>query len=324
MNTIAITNNPVDSKILNGRMNQIEGMIARKILPEIEAKYEFVDVKEIGAEFLRIHDDIADGGSETAEITYSLSKSEKVFIKDHRLKMKITKDDAREYGSMTEAKRWGKTLLMQAIMTIQERGLSAQLENTAVITQQDTLSGTDQWSDKNNSDPIGDIELAKNTIYDSVGMAPNTMIMSWKVFQSLRFHPQVADLLGTKYGGNGVKNSTVGLTIDQIKGAFDVKNVLIGEGVYNTAKEGQTKSMSPIWGKHCWLAYINPNPNPNKAEDSLGYTFWGGMPQGNSKILSDAYEIKDPPKAEFVRVEMDYAQTLLKTTACYLIKDAIA
>ena len=320
MNTIRITNNPVEAKILNGNMNDMSGFIARAVLPEIEAKYEAVDVKELGAEFLRIQDDIADGGSETAEITYSVSKAEKVFIKDHRLKMKITKDDAREYGSMNEAKRWGRELLLQNIMVIQERALSSQMENTGVITQNTTLSGTDQWSDKANSDPIGDIEVAKNTIYDADGMIPNTMVLNWKVFQALRFHPKVVDYLGIKYNAG----STMGLTMEAIKQAFDVKQVLIGEGLYNSAKEGATKVMTPIWGKHCWLAYINPNPNPNKAENSLGYTFWGGSPEGNFKVMTDSYEIKDPPKAEFVRVEMDYAQVLLKVKSAYLIKNAIA
>ena len=66
--------------------------------------------------------------------------------------------------------------------------------NTAVVTQNTTLSGANQWNDPA-SDPLNDIKVGRTTTYAAApGYTPNTFVIGYLVFESLKMHPDIKEL----------------------------------------------------------------------------------------------------------------------------------
>lgn len=134
-----------------------------------------------------------------------------------------------------------------------------------------TLSGTSQWSDFTNSDPI----TAILTAMDTMVMRPNIMTIGQAVFTKLRTHPKVAKAVLGNAGDVTVA------TREAIASLLELDEVLVGEGFLNTAKRGQTAAMSRVWGKHCALIYRDRLADANSGT-TFGFTAeWGGRIAGS-------------------------------------------
>lgn len=198
--------------------------------------------------------------------------------------------------------------ITEKMMLDREYNLAAIMSSTAIMTQNTTLSGTSQWSDYQNSDPISDVRTARTTVHTNTFRKPNTMIMGKQVFDILAEHPQMIERV--KYSQLGV------LTAELLARLFQVEKVIIGEAGYNGAVEGQTDSMSYVWGKHAWLAYITPTIGLKTI--TVGYTFQYGT--RTVKRWRD-----EDREGTYVRVGGDnYIQKTVAALACYFIKNAVA
>lgn len=66
------------------------------------------------------------------------------------------------------------------------------------FTNRQTLSGTSLWSDKQNSDPIGDLKRWRLSILQKSGISPDIVIMSQDVASHFINHPGVKDAMDIK------------------------------------------------------------------------------------------------------------------------------
>lgn len=133
-----------------------------------------------------------------------------------------------------------------------------------------TLSGTSQWSDFTNSDPLSAIFTAM----DGMLVRPNILVVGRAVFTKLIMHPKIVKAFHGNSGDSGVVSRQF------LAQLFELDDVIVGEGWYNTAKPGQTASLARLWGKHAALLYRNP-----LATTQRGVTFgitaqWGGRIAG--------------------------------------------
>ena len=135
-------------------------------------------------------------------------------------------------------------------------------------TTDNTLSGTDQWSDFTNSDPIGDIDTAKRTVNGLTGIPTSqlSLAIGALVWDKLKRHP---DMLGAFGGGNPAMKV---LTKQQAAEILEVKEILVSEAVWNTNKEGNaTQTLSRIVGKNA-LVFYRPTA-PSLMTPAAGYFF---------------------------------------------------
>ena len=132
-----------------------------------------------------------------------------------------------------------------------ERQVAVEALNSASKWASDTaLTGTSQWSDKANSNPVADIDARKESILQNTGIYPNTGYMGLQVWNQLKEHPLLVD----KY-----KHTQRGILSPQLVGeAFEIPNLHIGRAIRNTAVEGAAFSGSFIWAKHMTLEYKEP------------------------------------------------------------------
>lgn len=121
------------------------------------------------------------------------------------------------------------------------------------------LSGTSQFSDYTNSDPIGIINAALDA---TLVYRPNCMTIGRPGWTKLRSHPKIVNAVKGNVTGSG------NVTTQQVAELFDLQNVWVGEAFLNTARKGQNAQLSRVWGKHLSLFYQDRN-----ATNDRGITF---------------------------------------------------
>jgi len=115
-----------------------------------------------------------------------------------------------------------------------------------------SASPSTQWS-SDTSDPIGDIQTARNNVVQTIGTKPNVAVMSWDVWQNLEVHPDLIDRVKhTRTGGI--------VTPNDLAGWFGFDKVLVGTAIYDAAVEGQSSSISYVWGDDFWCGYVPATP----------------------------------------------------------------
>jgi hypothetical protein len=132
-----------------------------------------------------------------------------------------------------------------------------------------TLSGTGQWSDFTNSDPVGAIGDA----LDIPVLRPNVLVLGQQVWTKLRRHPKVTAAVFPS-GGNATGGGTF-VARQALADLLEIEEVIVGPAWSNTAKPGQTPSLARLWGKHALLYYRSANVQTTK-DVTFGFTAqWG-------------------------------------------------
>lgn len=129
-----------------------------------------------------------------------------------------------------------------------------------------TLSGTSQWSDFVNSDPIGAILSAMDTML----IRPNVMVIGRQGWTKLMTNPKLVKAYNGTTGDTGVVPKQF------VANLFELDDIIVGEGWINTAKKGQTPNLQRAWGKNCALIYKSPLLASPTGTMSFGFTAqWG-------------------------------------------------
>lgn len=245
-------------------------------------------------------------GSKSNEVEYGLS-TDTYNSEDHALKEKIPFEVIEQADDALDPETDAAESVTEMLMIDKEVTLAASMSDTAIITQNVTLSGTDQWNDYDNSDPFDDIRTAINTVQAATGKRPNTMVLGQAVFNKLIDHPDVVDRV--KY------TSGTSITKEMIARLFELKQVFVGSAVQNTAAEGQTDSLAFIWGKHAWLTYIAPTVKLKQLTFGLHITY--------KTREAEKWDDTDA-KSRYVRIHDNYVQKFVAADVCYFIKNAVA
>lgn len=168
------------------------------------------------------------------------------------------------------------TGLVQLDREVRVAGLAFSTSNYA-SGQFVTLSGTSQWSDFANSNPLDAILVAM----DIPVFRPNMIVMGQQVWTKVRQHPRLiqAANASAQTGGAITKQDLADLL------EIPVQNVLIGAGFVNTARRGQTPTVNRVWGKSCALLYTSPDAANADAPT------WGWTAQFEDRV---AGEIPEP------------------------------
>lgn len=290
-----------------------EEYIAEKILPIVPVVKDTAQIATYGMDNLRIEESLRAQGSGANEVNHTLSLGEHYILQDHALKEFVTKEEEDNADKPITPRIDATENLTDRMQVIKEKELADAMANTGVITQNVTLSGTDQWSDFLNSDPFDDIKTAMETVRTGSGMMPNTFIMSYAVMMVLMVHPDLIARLPN------VVTVTSDSVMTALKLAFpNIKNIYIGSALYNSGKEGGTDTLTDIWGKHFWVGYISDKPRLKSR--SFGFTYQA--PGQNRQIKVLAYD--EDKEGRFVRINDKYDQKLVDNKCMYLIKNAIA
>lgn len=172
-----------------------------------------------------------------------------------------------------------------------------------------TLAGTAQWSDFTTgvSDPISDVETAKEAVRQQTGRRPDKMVIGAAVFAKLKQHPKIVDRL--KYTQREVA------TVELLAALFGLREVLVGDAITSS----DAGVVSDVWGKFAVLAYTPIASLAAQGLPSYGYTYQlAGMP-----LVEEPYVDRNA-KSWIYPVTDVCAPVIAGAEAGYLISAAVA
>lgn len=289
-----------------------DNYIAEQILPFVKVEEKTGKYAKFGKENFRAYSDqiYRAPGTRAHTIDYSVSMGD--YKCDERsLEKPIPWEFYKNFDAPYNPEDDAVGVIMDNIWTNQELALSAFLGNTANLTLNTTLSGTSQWTDTTNSDPLSNIKTAINAVKNATGLRPNVLVFCEDAFDTLKVHPLIREQL--KYTGVLGQPGDDAL-VNFLKSFFKIEEVIVGSAVYLGSDEGQTDDLDAIWTGNVWALHRPKTPSVLKA--SFGYTFSDVARQ------VDKYD-EVSHKRTVVRVAYSYDANVMDANLGYLIKAAV-
>lgn len=292
-----------------------EGHIADKLFPELIVDQYTGLIGNYGMNHIRIESDLQTGIGEAKRVTPTKRGSTTYNVESHALEGIVSERDYANVENPFDAESDETMGLTTLIVTNKEKILADKLFDTAIITQQTTMTGgagLEYFSDYVNSDPLKHFKNAHNGVLDGCGKSANAAVMSKKVFNTLKYHPAILDTLGFKYNQMGT------LSEADIMKALDVQYLYIGDAAYNSGKEGQADALSQIWSNSI-LFYVKPQA---AAKYQTAFAYQVKM-RGKKERGVYKYNPNNPVNATAIIVKDDYSFEFVNVKAAYLLKSVL-
>jgi hypothetical protein len=165
---------------------------------------------------------------------------------------------------------------------------------------------TVEWSDGPNATPISDVEASVRRIFALTGVWADTLTINKKVFRNLRNCDEVLDRIASQGAGDKIKAKDVNASM--LAAVFDLENVIVAEGVYNTADEGQTATPDHIWSDE-YAAVGKLAKSQSFIEPCLGHTMhWAGDGSQPGGLVESYYAEEN--RSDIVRVRHDVQEKI--------------
>lgn len=242
-------NQPLSNFALQAFTTDDSQFIGEKLLPEIAVakqtdRYYVINkdefLKASGTGSLRAPKNKA------RRVEFTIS-SGSYFADNYALASEIAMEDLINADVAINLRQNAVKVVVQQLRLQEEVRISNLVTSISNVGSGVALTGANKWSDPA-SDPIGDVSTGQAFIRAQTGILPNTLVIDWDTLKVLRRHPLIVDMFKYSSGGS--------LTEDNVKAAFGVQNVLVGQGIKNQSAEGQANSIVPMWGNSAVLAYV--------------------------------------------------------------------
>lgn len=300
---------PVLSEVAQGYENN--EMVGMTLFPEVPVKQRGGSIISFGKEDFMLYNTGRAPGQNTKRIQFGYT-SGKYVLENHSLEGVLPFENQEEAESVPGIDLGSRTVSgVQDIFALRKEKQQADLATNAAnyaTSNKVTLSGTSQWSDySGTSDPVKDVEAAKEAVRKLTGKYPNVMIIGASVFASLKQHPKIVDRM--KYTGRDV------VTAEILASLFDLDEVKVGKAVW--ADDAGT--FSDVWGKIAVLAYVVKGTLKERGKPSYGYTY---QLQGYANV-EEPY-VDRSAKSWVYPVTDEVAPVIASALAGYLISAAVA
>lgn len=225
-------------------------------------------VLTFGKEHFRLYNTARAPGASTARIQLGYA-GEDYSIIPHDLEAVVPRERAADAAAVPgiDLAQRSVRVTLSAMWLSHEHAAASLATNAAnyASTNKITLTGTDRWTDPT-SDPITDIENAKDAIAVSTGMDPNTMVLSRSSASALRRHPKVVGKLPS--------NVTQIVSVAQLAEILEIRNLRVASAIYAT---GADDTLTQVWGDDAVLAYVAEGDGDasgvGQEEPSYGQTY---------------------------------------------------
>lgn len=202
-------------------------------------------------------------------------------------------------------------LTMEKVLLNREIRVASLVTTLANYTYGTTLSGTSQFSDYTNSDPV---RLIKNAM-DQPLERPNVIGMAREVATVLSVHPKILTAVS-----RDSRLADGSASLQSMADLFEVDKIFVGGARRNTANRGQMASIGRVWGKDLWLIKVDDAPDP--INGSAGFT-------STARFGNRVTRVIDEPKyglygGSRVRTGESVVEIVTAASSGYCFKAAIA
>lgn len=278
-----------------------EGFIGHRVLPVFEVAKQAGVFGRIKLESLLANRETAraPGGGYNRQ-KYQFEDDSYICL-EHGAEDPIDDRESKMYAEYFDAEVVAADRVQDVVLRAHERRIAAKIFNTGTFSP---TTVTNEWDDAENATPITDVNTARDTIWEATGLWPNALIINRRVFNNLKLVEQITDKVSTQ---RDTHQSDIG--IEDMRSAFALEHILVGGSAKNTADEGQTRVIAPIWSdEYAMVARIVTTGDIR--EPGLGRVFhWG---EDGSSIGTTMETYRDETiRGDVVRARMDTAEKLL-------------
>lgn len=264
--------------------------------------------------------DLRAPGTIAAEIPGLAVSVDSYFCQEHALQIPVTDEERENADDPLRPDADGTNLVTSKLMLQRELNLQTLVMATANYpgAHTTTLSGTTQFSDYVNSDPVTVIKTGKRAINADIFLDPNAAVIPYQVMSIMEDHPDFIERI--KYSERGI------LTSEIIGAVIGIGNIIVPGLGYNSANPGQAISLGYLWGKDILLAYVPDSPGLKVP--AFAYEFNWRFGSGQTQIVDRWRE--EPRASDILRTRRRYQFKMValdsnsKSIAGYLIKAAVA
>jgi len=244
-------------------------MAGEELFPSVTVKKQSDKYYIFGREmWLPESGDVRAPGAIANEIPGLQVSLDTYYAQEHALQVAVTDEERENSDSPLAPDRDGTELVTSRIMLGREilmRNLATTTANYA-STNTTTLSGTTQWNDYVNSDPIANLRAGKSAIHSRIFMEPTVGMIPYQVMTTLEDHPDYLERI--KYSERAIFNPEL------LAAILGIRKVVVPGCGFNSANEGQPATLGYVWGKDVVLAWVPSRPGLRLP--SYGYEFtWG-------------------------------------------------
>lgn len=311
----------VDAVLTNlARAYKPQGLVYDQVFPKLSVNVD----SGLYPVFDTFFDDDVDNEvkdrSETPEVDFSWSTESYLCI-DKRLKASITRKEenqAAHTGVLRLRQNKLETVLTRMALA-RERKAAAKLRNTAnggQLTGGTHVPAT-KWDAATGTNIEGDIKQGAIAARRKVGMRTNAMVIPYEVAYAVAVAEEIREIV--KYSMQDPV-SILRLGDRLLPTVLHGHEVIVAEGMRNTAKEGATKNLQDIWGESVRLIYL-PSGGPNEQRGGWGIPSTGYRFENEPQVV-DRWRENDPP-VEYVRAWENADEKVCAPDLGYEIADVL-
>ena len=290
-----------------------KNLIARDIFPLVQATkqsdgYYVWD----RAEWLRTPSTQRAKGTPARRIQLKVS-SETFYCLNYALAAELPYEDISNADAAIQLRESASNRIVDGLEQDWEQRLATTLTTTTNVGS--AMVAANNWLDHVNGAPVEDLFIGIESIRSVTGYKPNKLILSGTAAARFKRHPDVIKFIrgaGDNIGGGSV-------TEQQIANAFGLTQVLVGDGVRNTAGEDAPGTYIDVWSTAAILLYVAPSPG--LMEPSYGYTFWW-QPEGFPGRFAVERRRDDNNKVEVVETHTFQDEQVTSSPLGFLIVGA--
>jgi len=190
----------------------------------------------------------------------------------------LTDDDRENYASDFDAEVETVRNIRRKILTAQEIRAAALLFNTTTWTGSAlyTDNSSNPW-DTITTDIIGQIQDAKNKVRQNTGYIADSMLIGAVTLTNILKNTAII----ARTASNAA--NTLQVILQNLAAVFGLQNIYVGNGIYDSAKDGAPFSASDIWSDD--YALIFKRTGPGLKDAGLGKTLlWTPITSENAVI----------------------------------------
>lgn len=226
--------------------------------------------------------------------------------------------EAKLYAGYFDAALVSTARAFDFVLRAAERRVCTLLQNTTTWTGASlTTAVSTAWTmaNRTTSTPLVDVEAAVRKVWSGTGLWPNALIIGKHTFRNLQHTSQVIDKITSSGAGNPAKPTDI--TAEMMSRVFDLPKIIVAGSAKNTANEGQTVSIAPVWSNdYAIVARIADTADIR--EPCLGRTFhWSA---DGSQIGGTVETYRDETvRSDMVRVRHETHEKVLYTELAHLL-----
>jgi hypothetical protein len=285
------------------------GLVGQALFPRAPVASYGGKVIEFGKEAFKLYSSKRAPGSATKRIRFGYD-GRPYSIQPSALESPVPRElmrDASQVPGIDLAKR-AVNLTLRSLQ-LEHEDACAKIARNAANYDNDhkvALAGADRWTSET-STPVADVDNGKEAVRQSIGIRPNTLLLSSVAATALKRHPDLlarASLTGIK-----VVNEQL------LSVVFDIPRIVIGEAIV----ADDADAFGDVWGADVILAYVGAdvNVNANMEEPSFGYTY---VIEGHPAVEEPYWDANT--KSWIYGTSYDNSPVLCGMAAGYLIQNA--